>query len=115
MLEMTDGIAAPAASMRNASRTDDLPLLFLPVIRLTIPNPSILSFRNDRKCSMERLVIIGFITLSSVNGDEDNRIRPVFRLPAFEGLTDENLHVFGRAALLRRPRVQGRAAALPYQ
>jgi hypothetical protein len=27
----------------------------------------------------------------------------------------KNLHVFGRAALLRRPRVQGRAAALPYQ
>jgi hypothetical protein len=28
---------------------------------------------------------------------------------------DKNLHAFGRAALLRRPRVQGRAAALPYQ
>ena len=28
---------------------------------------------------------------------------------------DENLHVVGRAALLRRPRIQGRAAALPYQ
>jgi len=28
---------------------------------------------------------------------------------------DKNLHVVGRAALLRRPRVQGRAAALPYQ
>jgi hypothetical protein len=27
---------------------------------------------------------------------------------------DKNLHVFGRAALLRRPRIQGRAAALPY-
>jgi hypothetical protein len=28
---------------------------------------------------------------------------------------DKNVHVFGGAALLRRPRVQGRAAALPYQ
>jgi hypothetical protein len=28
---------------------------------------------------------------------------------------DKNLHVSGRAALLRRPRIQGRAAALPYQ
>ena len=28
---------------------------------------------------------------------------------------DENLRVFGRAALPRRPRIQGRAAALPYQ
>jgi hypothetical protein len=28
---------------------------------------------------------------------------------------DKNLHVFGRAALLRRPRFQGRVAALPYQ
>jgi hypothetical protein len=30
-------------------------------------------------------------------------------------MRDKNLYVFGRAALLRRPRVQGRAAALPYQ
>jgi hypothetical protein len=28
---------------------------------------------------------------------------------------DNNPHVFGRAALLRRPEDQGRAAALPYQ
>jgi hypothetical protein len=28
---------------------------------------------------------------------------------------DKDLPVFGRAALLRRPRDQGRAAALPYQ
>jgi hypothetical protein len=27
---------------------------------------------------------------------------------------EENLHIFGRAALPRRPRIQGRAAALPY-
>jgi len=31
-----------------------------------------------------------------------------------QGAHDKNLHDFGRAALLRRPRVQGRAAALPY-
>jgi hypothetical protein len=31
------------------------------------------------------------------------------------GTQDKNPHVFGRAALLRRPRIQGRAAALPYQ
>ena len=30
-------------------------------------------------------------------------------------MQDKNLHVVGRAALLRRPIVQGRAAALPYQ
>ena len=30
-------------------------------------------------------------------------------------LQDKNLHFFGRAALLRRPKLQGRAAALPYQ
>jgi hypothetical protein len=29
-------------------------------------------------------------------------------------LLDKNLDVAGRAALLRRPRIQGRAAALPY-
>jgi hypothetical protein len=29
--------------------------------------------------------------------------------------TGENLHVFGRVALLRGPKIQGRAAALPYQ
>jgi hypothetical protein len=27
---------------------------------------------------------------------------------------DKNLHVYGGAALLRRPTIQGRAAALPY-
>ena len=35
--------------------------------------------------------------------------------PCFRRAQDKNLHVFGRAALLRRPRIQGRAAALPYQ
>jgi hypothetical protein len=28
---------------------------------------------------------------------------------------DKDLHIFGRAALLRRPRIQSRAAALPCQ
>ena len=32
-----------------------------------------------------------------------------------DGAHDKNLHVVGRAALLRRPRIQGRAAALPCQ
>jgi hypothetical protein len=31
------------------------------------------------------------------------------------GAHDKNLHVVGRAALVRRPRIQGRAATLPYQ
>ena len=82
---MTEGAAAPAASMRNASRKDDFPVLFLPVIRLTIPRPSILSFRSDRKFSMDRLVIIGFITLSSRHADEHNLIRPELRLPPVRG------------------------------
>jgi hypothetical protein len=30
-------------------------------------------------------------------------------------LHDKNLHLFGRAALPRRPRIQGRAATLPCQ
>jgi hypothetical protein len=30
-------------------------------------------------------------------------------------LRDKNLYIFGRAALPRRPRIQGRAAALPYR
>ena len=30
------------------------------------------------------------------------------------GAQDKNLHIFGRAALPRRPGIQGRAAALPY-
>jgi len=36
------------------------------------------------------------------------------RLPGDLRAQDKVLHVFGRAALLRRPRIQGRAAALPY-
>jgi hypothetical protein len=39
----------------------------------------------------------------------------MLRIPRRKRVQDKNLHVIGRAALLRRPRVQGRAAALPCQ
>jgi hypothetical protein len=37
------------------------------------------------------------------------------RINPLPWVQDKNLHVFGRAVLLRRPRIQGRAAALPCQ
>jgi hypothetical protein len=46
---------------------------------------------------------------------EKGRWSTLARLGVAIGLVDRNLHEFGRAALLRRPRIQGRAAALPYQ
>jgi hypothetical protein len=37
------------------------------------------------------------------------------RMPFPNGpVQDNNLHVFGKEALVRRPRIQGRAAALPW-
>jgi hypothetical protein len=41
-------------------------------------------------------------------------VKKIF-INALSRVRDKNPHVFGRAALLRRPRIQGRAAALPYQ
>jgi hypothetical protein len=43
------------------------------------------------------------------------RIRAAWAMARQARVRDRNLHVFGGAALLRRPKVQGRAAALPYQ
>src|SRR5216117_2597471 len=58
------GGEASEARMRTASRIDDLPVLFRPVIRLTLPNPSSLSCRSDRNRSMVSEEMLVFIDSS---------------------------------------------------
>jgi hypothetical protein len=55
---ITPGRASPARRSK-ASRTEDFPVLFRPVIKLTRPRPSISTFRRDRKFSIARLEILG--------------------------------------------------------
>jgi len=73
---------ASEASIRNASRTDDFPVLFFPVIRLTRPKPLSFRDRNDLNRSIESVEIVEFISVVSVEATYNatgSHFQPILR------------------------------------